>query len=428
MRFSSRLLLLASAASLVMSGAAFGSGFNIFEQGAKASGMAGAFVATADDPSAIFYNPAGIAQQRRLAGIAGATFIVFDNEFVGDSNDAYTSGTTAQYDRHLFVPPNAYAIVPIGNNLTFGVGTFTAFGLRTDWADPYPGRFVAKDTNLKSVSIQPTLAWRTSDDRFALGGGVEYRRARLSLQRNNGIFNPFSQRISDVANVYLSSDWDSSIGWSAGVLFKPNPTWRLGASYRSDMDIDFKGDATITQISTGNPQLDAIVKAGLPPSQGIKTTLPFPAIAAIGVATTAIPGWDVEFDYTRTTWSRFKTLLVEFDKTPAINLDREQNWHDTSSYRLGGNRRINDTWDVRLGAVYDENPQPTEHVGPLLPDSDRVGVTFGVGYRRGPWMVDVSDMVLHFLERSTEGVSADNFNGTYKTDANLLSVNVGLRF
>src|SRR5688500_2170757 len=116
---------------LVMAAPAFGAGFSIFEQGAKASGMAGAFAATADDPSAIFYNPAGLAQQRRLAAYAGATFINFSNEFTGDPNSPFTSGVEGKYNRHTFVPPNLYAIVPTGENITIGFGSYAAWGLRT---------------------------------------------------------------------------------------------------------------------------------------------------------------------------------------------------------------------------------------------------------------------------------------------------------
>src|SRR5882672_5480497 len=126
----------------LLSATAFGAGFSIFEQGAKASGMAGAFVATADDPSAIFYNPAGIANQRELAVLAGATFINFTNEFTGDPNSPVTAGVEGKYNRHTFVPPNMYAIVPIGNNLTVGVGVFVDWGLRTDWANPWAGRYI----------------------------------------------------------------------------------------------------------------------------------------------------------------------------------------------------------------------------------------------------------------------------------------------
>ena len=90
----SRLSLPLVAAVFLTTSSAFGSGYSIFEQGAKATAMGGAFAATADDPSAIFYNVAGIAQQRRAAFLIGGTAITFGNEFRGDPNDAFSSGAT----------------------------------------------------------------------------------------------------------------------------------------------------------------------------------------------------------------------------------------------------------------------------------------------------------------------------------------------
>lgn len=428
MRLNSRFLLLVLISTLAVSGSAFASGFSIFEQGAKATGMAGAFAATADDPSAMFYNVAGIAQQRRTAFMLGGTTINFANEFTGDPNDPFTAGTTGRYRHHTFIPPNAYALLPIGQNLTVGLGIMTPYGLRTNWEDPWIGRFSSRDANLKALSAQPSIAWQSTSGAIAVGVGAEYRRARVALNSNRGAINPFTGRVVDVANAYLSSDWNSSWGWTVGVLFKPTATLRIGASYRTDMDIKLNGDATISQIPTGSAQLDAIVKAGLTPNQPINTTIPFPATAIVGIATSAIPTWDIEADVTHTTWSRFKALPINFETTPAASVVREQNWHDTFSYRLGANKHATDNWDVRLGAVYDENPQPVEGVSPLLPDSDRIGICFGVGYKRGPWMVDLSDMVLHFKRRGTQGKNLENFNGTYKTDANLIGVNLGYRF
>ena len=428
MRSLTRLLL--TIGCLAISASAFASGFSIFEQGAKASGMAGAFVATADDPSAIFYNPAGIAQQREMTVLAGATFINFSNEFTGDPNSLYTSGTEGKYDRHTFVPPNAYGIIPIGDNLTFGVGLFSAWGLRTDWADPWVGRFVSRDADLKTVSVQPTIAWQTSDGRFAIGGGVEYRRARVILSQNIPLPfpNPFTGRITDVGNARLASEYGHDIGYNVGILFKASDRIRFGASYRSEMDVDLEGEADFTQISTGNAQLDALVGATFPNDDAISTTLPFPAVAAVGVAFSPSDRVDIEFDITHMTWSRFEALAVDFENQPARNFVREQNWDDSSAYRLGTNIEATPEWDVRLGVLYDENPQPVEAVSPLLPDADRIGVTFGAGWHHGPWIVDGAAFILHFKDRSTEGRNPEGFDGTYETDAVLWSINFGYRF
>lgn len=425
-----RSLRLISTLSLtcLLATSAFGSGFLIPEQGAKASAMAGAFAATADDPSAIFYNPAGLAQQREMAAYAGTTLINFTNEFTGDINSPVTSGVEAKYNRHTFNIPNMYAVVPFGNNITFGVGVFAAFGLRTDWADPFPGRYISKDADLKTTSVNPVIAWQTDDGRFAIGGGVEYRRARVILNANRMALNPFIGRVVDVANTRLVSDYGSDIGFNAGILFKPSPRWRIGASYRSAMDIDLEGDAEITQISSGNAQLDAVIASQLPPDQPISTTLPFPELATIAVAFSPNDNWDVEVDIIRTGWDRFKALDVAFETTPAFSFSREQNWEDSNSYRLGVNHNATENWDVRFGFVYDENPQPIEAVSPLLPDSDRLGGSFGAGFHAGPFTVDGSLLVLHFKDRDTELQNPEDFDGLYETDALLWSVNLGYRF
>ena len=413
---------------LTIASSAFGSGFALFEAGAKAVAMGGAFAATADDPSAIFYNVAGLAQQRRGEILFGGTVINFQNQFTGDPNDLYTAGSTGKYRAHTFVPPNAYAIAPLGNNITVGVGVFAPFGLRTNWQQPWLGRYVSSDANIKTVSIEPAIAWQTSDGRFAIGGGPEYRRARVILARNSGALNPFNGRFADVASTYLAADWKSKMGWNVGVLFKPAPEWRIGASYRAAMTIDFHGTATTTQIPTGNAQFDAIVASQLPPTQPVTTSIPFPDFAYLGVATSAIKNWDIEFDLVHNNWSRFKALTVNFATTPQFGFSREENWKSTFSYRLGANRNLGPDWDIRLGAVYDRNPEPTEVVGPLLPDADRIGGSFGVGYRRGPFLIDATEFMLHFQPRSTQLRSSDNFNGRYKTDANLITINFGYRF
>jgi len=192
--------ILATILTCGVSAAAFGAGFSIFEQGAKATGMAGAFAATADDPSAIFYNPAGLAQQRSLTVLGGATFINFANEFVGDPNSEFTSGVEGNYNHHTFVPPNVYATIPIGGNLTLGIGAYSAWGLRTDWASPWAGRFISRDADLKTMSFEPAIAWQSSDGRIAIGGGIEYRRGRVILNANRGTLNPFTGRFVDVSN------------------------------------------------------------------------------------------------------------------------------------------------------------------------------------------------------------------------------------
>ncbi|HET8759788.1 MAG TPA: outer membrane protein transport protein, partial [Nitrospiria bacterium] len=51
-------------------------GFSVTAQGAAASGKSGAFTAQADDPSALYYNPAGITQLKTTELLVGTSIIV----------------------------------------------------------------------------------------------------------------------------------------------------------------------------------------------------------------------------------------------------------------------------------------------------------------------------------------------------------------
>jgi long-chain fatty acid transport protein len=58
---------------LVGIGPGYGSGFALYEAGARSSSLAGAVLARADDLSAIFYNPAGLVQLPKIQVMCGFT-------------------------------------------------------------------------------------------------------------------------------------------------------------------------------------------------------------------------------------------------------------------------------------------------------------------------------------------------------------------
>jgi long-chain fatty acid transport protein len=72
----------------------------------------------------------------------------------------------------------------------------------------------------------------------------------------------------------------------------------------------------------------------------------------------------------------------------------------------------------------------TEYVEPLLPDANRVGYNLGFGYQLTEHLnLDVSWLFLKFSDRKAENTIPEvNFDGTYKTYANLFGVNFGYTF
>src|SRR5262245_6794122 len=126
------LVLMAAAALAVAP--AFGSGFGFYEQGAKASGQAGAWVARADDASANWYNPAA------LVHLEGRE-VQFGFNYVQSGDDTHftptaTPGVTIDAVPEGVAPFQFYFSQKINERIAWGVGLNTPFGLATSWDDP----------------------------------------------------------------------------------------------------------------------------------------------------------------------------------------------------------------------------------------------------------------------------------------------------
>ena len=156
-----------------MTAPAHGGGFGIFEQGAKAMGMAGAFTAQADDGSAMFHNPAGLGFQKERRFDLGLTFITAAKaEF--DGADPFPGAGVHEEQKTLNeFPPHFYWVQPIGEKMTFGLGLNTPFGLSTEWEDPdnFTGRHINTKAALTVINFTPNIAWQASDN-FSVGFGL----------------------------------------------------------------------------------------------------------------------------------------------------------------------------------------------------------------------------------------------------------------
>ncbi|MDX1503855.1 MAG: outer membrane protein transport protein [Thermoanaerobaculia bacterium] len=411
--------------ALLTATASHGAGFSIFEHGSKAMGMAGAFTAQADDPSAMFHNVGGLAFFDKQEFLVGLTYITQTKADFTGVDPFPGSGTTEELETLAEIPPHLYWVRPLNEKYKVGLAINAPFGLVTEWEnkDTFTGRFISTKAALTVVDINPNVGIKISD-RFGLGFGAILRLAEVELNRRAPLINPFTGQPNDVATVVLESDMDNGVGWQVGFLAKPTDRFSWGFSYRSTIEVDFGGDAVLTQILTGNPQLDAVVAASLPFNAGlpIATSLEFPDAASLGFAYSFTSNLLVEVDLNWTGWSSFDQVVIDFTNDDLPDETLPQNWDDANHYRLGV-RYAGRRGEWRFGYVYDETPQPDEGVGPLLPDSSRNGVTVGYGWQgRLNW--DLALMYLPFNTRSTS-TNRDNYNGTYETVAWLLGVTVG---
>lgn len=425
--------LAAGIALLAAAPVAFAAGFSIFEAGSKATGMAGAYIASADDGSSMFYNPAGLATNDKFTVSLGVTLIAPFSSFEG-ANPYPGQGYSADQKKQIFFPPNFYVSVPVAKKVNVSLGTWFPNGLSTAWENPdtFRGRFLAQRVDLRQYSMALQVSAALTDW-LSIGAGPELRISDVKLQQNAGIINPYTASMVDVAHVNLVGDgFATDLAWGAGIQIKPTCNFTIGAAYHSQVDQSYKGNAVFYQISTGHADLDAGVAAKLPVNQDVpaQTTLQYPALTLLGVAFHN-EKLTVEAAATYTQWKVFDQTVFTFSPAgrPAFSETIPHNWVNAWSYRLGMNYQATPKFNVALGVVYDQTPQPDQDVSPLLPDANRTGYTFGVGLKVGKSTVlEFSNMFLFFHDRNTNGRQVANYNGVYKTFADLAVLNLRTSF
>jgi len=411
-----------------LSAPALGSGFGIFEHGAKATGLAGAFVAQVYDPSAIFYNPAGITHLTGTQIYLGTTLIIPQLRFAGMS--PYPGyGVTEETKFRIFYPPTFYITHAINEKLHVGFGVFSPYGLATDWKNPktFTGRFISQRTEIQSFYLNPTVGFKASE-KFSFAAGVNLVFSKVELEKNIPLLDPTTQKTIDLGHLFMKGSSSLAIGWNVGALAKPTDKLSIGLAYRSSVTNDFEGTADFTFYGLGIPAFDQILQAQFPEDQDGSTSIRYPWMILAGVSYQVTEKLLVEFDFNREGWSVYDTLKLEFKKDPSLNTSIPEAYEDVNYYRLGVSYSLSDQIALRFGYLYEDNPVPVESVGPMLPDANRNGFTIGLGLNFGAITIDLADMIVLFDKRSTEGKNREGFEGEYRASANLIALSLGYKF
>src|SRR5664280_54964 len=141
-------------------------GFRLPDQDAFATARGEALVPTADNPSAIFYNPAGIAQ------LAGNNFRAGLYGISLEPNYTRPSGGMSfdNQDKLQAVPQMFYTYSEESLPVTFGIGLYSPYGLSVDWPQDTGFRTVATKAALTYMTVNPVIALKLSPT-FSIGGG-----------------------------------------------------------------------------------------------------------------------------------------------------------------------------------------------------------------------------------------------------------------
>ncbi len=390
-KFKRHLIALAVASTL--GGAptlASAAGFALIEQ--SASGMGNAFAgaaATAEDASTIFFNPAGMTllpdKQAVISGHVIKPTAKFSNNGSTTSPALITNvGGNGGDAGEWAIVPNAYFAMKITDDLRAGIGVTVPFGLKTEYDDGWAGRFQALKSEVKTIDINPSLAYRIND-KISVGGGVSYRTIDAELSNAvdfSAVIFAGSGALIAIPNVEgkatVSGD-DSAWGWNLGTLINLSPDTRVGIAYRSKVKFTLEGDVKFDRPVTGSAGANAIIN-GFGKDGNVTADIELPDIASISFLHRLNDRWDVMADYTWTGWSSFKKLTVVRSNGTTLT-ETNENWKDTSRYSIGASYRWSDTLKLRGGIAYDQTPVPDQYRTARIPDNDRTWVALGAQWK-----------------------------------------------
>jgi long-chain fatty acid transport protein len=404
-----------------------GAGFAVENQGARAMGFAGAYVAQAADPSAIFYNAAGIGFLKGKQLYVTSGFGSYNTDFTG-SGPYPAAGTLESTDRPFAVVPSFYYTQQVTDTVRVGIGVNRPFGYRARWENPdaFTGRFICTDCEVSAWGVNPTVAWQVRD-RLSIGGGIDLRFSSFRMDRRILADTTAFPVPTDVASLVVDSESDTGLGFNLGILASPTESVSVGLAYRHKMSGDFGATGTFTQILTGNTVVDEAVALALPAPQPGTVAFDFPATFAVGLAVKK-GYWTVEGDVVWTFWSDFDAVRIRFPGATGFDVTLPMNYESTWQGRLGIEYQLTETWALRVGYAYDHGPQPTTTVSPFLHDSNRHGFGGGASWKHGNVHLDLMARYLNFRHRDTMGTNRYGYDGIYESSGFQLGAGLGFRF
>lgn len=384
-------------------------GVRIPNQDAEAIARGNAFVATADNPSALYYNPAGITQ------LDGQNIQLGLLNYMG-INVQYQSPTGSKSVTEfeiISVPQIYYAYKAKDLPIALGLGVYAPFGLSLEWPETSGFRTLAIQGQLQYVTFNPVFAWQILTNlSVAIGPTANYSK----LQLRQGIALPFPY--SDEFN-FDGDDW--GFGFNAGILWQPHPKWSLGANYRSATTMNYSGTASTWSI------LPVVPSA----STSSSTEFQFPQIISAGVSFRPTPEWNLEFNADYTDWNTLNTVV--FRDTPLGDIPLVLNWHGSWFYELGASHYFPSGYFLSAGYFFSGNSTSEENFNPTVPDTNLSVFSFGGGFKGEHWRWAAAFQLITGAYREIRTappnpISGQSVDGDYKLTVPALTVSVGYHF
>ena len=347
-------------------------GFALIEQ--SASGMGNAFAggaAAAEDASTIYFNPAGMTYIEGTQAVGALHLIKPNAEFNNQGSVAGAGkplGDEGPNAGDLAFVPNFYFMTDINPSIKAGVGVNAPFGLKTEYDDKWVGRFQADKSEVKTININPAIAFKVNDQ-LSLGFGLSAMWAEATLTRavNFGGAGQGSVKIK-------GDDW--GFGFNLGAIYQATADTRIGVAYRSKVEQHLDGDAKFRRPA-------GIPNAGAAANGDVTADVSLPSSLSLSAFSRLNDKWELMGDMTWTRWSQFERLAI-YRNNGGLLSETIENWDNTMRYSVGVNYLYSDAIKLRAGLAYDQEAIKDEFRTARIPGNDRKWLSLGAGWQVAP--------------------------------------------
>jgi len=446
-------------------------GFALSGVGARAISMGGAMRGLADDYTAMYWNPAGLAwMQNNQASLCLATVTPTMNYTPTVGWLGIVDDDQVDAEKKTWMFPNLYYVPAARSRLNWGVGVYVPYGLGAKWDIWQPSDTILVDVNNDGVAdMAPPVTWSEGvkqyefessigivdahpsvsykiTDKLSAGLGVSVYYGMIGITKlipTEGVANTGLPKILEMDGTGFG------VGANLGLMWKALPNFQVGLSGKLPSSVKLEGEATVTAyINSFYASIDGNTANNDPYSRSskpdVEATVNLPAEAGIGLAWFPQPQWVVTGDFAWTGWSCLDEIEIKFDGLtpdltwlghPAEEMEDSAlntQWEDALRFSLGTEYSFYhvgalDLLALRGGFYYDESPIPSKSLDPTWPDvGTKTSANIGLGLGKGNWQLDTGFEYIAFENHTVDEQTADNMTGEY--DTSIIAVNVGLLY
>jgi long-chain fatty acid transport protein len=345
---------------------------------ARGIGMGGAFVAVADDPTALHFNPAGMALLPKSAVLVGGEFIVAPRTYTPDlestlcTNNPDSEACDPQSPSAPVRPLPVLGYVSrlkdegVPSRMSFGVGLWNTYGGQLEY-DRFTDQNIGalNETRNAVIEVVPGVAYEVNDV-LAIG---------LAFRLGYGLFDVNTTARPSTANLSATG---FGAGGTVGAMVRASKTLQFGAVYRTSLTNQLTGDGTLTTSAATIPV-------------DVKLSQRWPQSAGAGFQWKATPKLRVMGELDWTNWSRLNTLVVEFPGNENMNQTFILDWNDSIAVHAGAELAATDALTVRAGYTYDTPAVPDHTIERQFLDSHKHLAAVGASWQFSPsWRVDTA--------------------------------------